>query len=1333
MSQLSNYYGLVREEILACIPYWVTSVLDVGCGTGALGAAVKRRNSACFVAGVDIFPPALNEARQVLDKVWLGNVEELLKRGQIKSPDGGFDVIVCADVLEHLVDPWSTLNQLTALLSDRGQVVISLPNFRNIVELGFLLSGSWSYTEAGIFDRTHLRFFTLDSAREMIENAGLEVYSTRFVADSRVRIAQGTGHELYLPQEIELPGLKLPRKVPKEELDELTAYQILFIAGPRKGRRTLTEPQVSIIIPHYNRLELINRCLEAIRKNSGPASAYEIIVVDNGSSDGSREFLEKHQDVRCISNAGNMGFTLAANQGAAGARGKYLIFLNNDTEVQEGWLAALMAAASPENVGAVGARLIYPSGKLQEAGGIVFADGSGWNYGRGEDKDDPRFLYPRDVDYCSGAALLVKARAFWTVGGFDPQYAPAYYEDTDLCFSLRQHGWRVVYQPRAVVVHLEGATAGKSLDQGIKSYQAINQAKFRSKWNNELRQQYPMNRTFLERAAHRVPPLRILIVDQLPPLFDRASGSQRIFQVMQLLKKEGHAVCFFTFFEHGFQEYMKILQSTGVYVIASTGNAVTGNTVQTAIEAKARLAVLLSSYQPHVVWAEGYAIATAIADTVRSFAPHASLLTDTVDLHFLREQRMSDLEGGPKTDTKEKELAIYRQSDAVIAVTEKEKAILMQELPSKMISVVPNVHQPEPTLNSFHQRKGLLFVGNFRHPPNLDGIVWFLQNCWPTIVQQIPDISLYIVGDPVPNALREAVAGALRFGGHVQIMGHVPTLRPLLNSARLSIAPLRFGAGMKGKVAEALAAGLPVVTTPIGTEGMGLTDRVNVREAETPQAFAQAVVELYSNAAAWETLRKKGLEHVAQHYSPQAVTFRLRETLRPLVYGEGKPLAMFSLAEDTRKQPLVSVVIPCWNNVEYTRRCVDSVFRNTEEPFELILIDNGSTDGTASYFASLQKQHTNVVVISNKLNTGFAYACNQGLAAAAGDYVVILNNDIVLSPNWLRLLLRPAQAAQVGIVGPRANNVSGSQCTAASYGNNLSLMEGFARALARKNAYQGSFAIRAIGFCMLVKRAVIEAIGGFDPRFGIGNFEDDDFCVRAQLAGYKIWIADDAFVHHFGSVSFRNGGIDYAKLMRRNFELLKAKWQVAPETKIEDGIPYGEMLCQGFSKDWHYCPLTPRQLAEENDAPVPLLDKRSYHFLIIPDWERPGERWTEAVKAFYEAFAARADVGLLIRIDPLLWPDVGSILERLQTWATREGIDLEEEGRLLLVVNDVVPPRAGAAVYRTAHAFIDTAPAGVFNRYAEEAQACGLTLCHPAVQELQNALTGTEGKQEGGL
>ncbi|HHY35332.1 MAG TPA: glycosyltransferase [Firmicutes bacterium] len=1319
MSRLTSYYGLVREEILERIPYWITSMLDIGCGTGALGAALKKRNPACYVAGVDIFPPAVSEAKRVLDRVWLGDVEDLLRRGQIESPDGGFDVIVCADVLEHLVNPWETLKQLTRLLNSRGQIVISLPNFRNIVEISSLLSGSWSYAEAGIFDRTHLRFFTLDSAREMIENAGLEIYSTRFVADPRVRVAR---RELYLPEEIQLPGLRLSRKVSEREFHELTAYQMLFVAGPRENQRIPAELDVSIIIPHYNHPELISRCLQAIRKNSGPSSAYEIIVVDNGSTDGSREFLKKQQDVRCVFNGRNVGFTLAANQGAAAARGRYLVFLNNDTEVQEGWLDALVAAASAENVGAVGARLVHPGGELQEAGGVIFADGSRWSYGQGQDKDDPRFLYPRDVDYCSAAALLVKARAFWTAGGFDPSYAPAYYEDTDLCFSLRKHGWRVVYQPQAVVVRLGGETARKSLDQVMKSHEAANQAqtRFRSKWADELQQYYPVGGAFLESAAHRVPPLRILVVDQIPPLFDRDSEGQRMFQIMQLLKTEGHTVCLFTLFEHGFQEYVKTLQSTGVCVVSGAGNDVRDSTLQAVIEnTKTRLAVLLASYQPHIVWAEGYQTAAVIAETVRSVAPNAHLITGAVDLRFPHEERMAEPQGTPETDAKE--LAIYKQSDAVITTTEKEKEILMQELPSKMIRVVPHVHVPDPTPNPFGERNGLLFAGDFRQPSHLDGMVWFLQDCWPAIVREIPGICLYIAGDPVPDALKEAVAGAMRCGGQIQIMGRVPTLRPLLNSARLSIAPLRFGV-IKGKVEEALAAGLPVVATPTATQGMGLADRVNVWEAEGAQAFARRVVELYSDAAAWETLRKNGLEHAAQHYSPRTVTFQLRETLRPLVYGTNKNLGLFGSRDHARKESFVSIVIPCWNNVEYTRLCVDSIFRNTEEPFELILIDNGSTDGSAEYFESLQEQHNNVVVISNPLNTGYGYACNQGLAAATGDYVVIMNNDIVVPPNWLRLLLRPAQAPQVGIVGPRANNVSGSQCIATSYGSNLDLMEGFAQTLARKNAYQGSFVVRAVGFCMLVKRSVIEAIGGFDPRFGIGNFEDDDFCARAQLAGFKIWIADDAFVHHFGSVSFRNGGIDYTGLMRRNFELLKLKWRIAPESQIENGIPYEQMLAQSFSKDWHFCPFTPQHLAREDYSPVSLQEKRTYHFMIAPDWERVGERWAEAIRAFYEAFDASEDVGLLLRIDPLLFPDISSILERLRTWAAREKIDLDEQGRLILVVNDIVPPRGGAAVYRTAHAFIDTAPAGVFNRYAEEARACGLTVCRPNARDLRNAL-----------
>ena len=173
------------------------------------------------------------------------------------------------------------------------------------------------------------------------------------------------------------------------------------------------------------------------------------------------EALADVTGLRIVTNDENLGFLRSCNRAAAQARGRYLVLLNNDTLVLPGWLDALLQTAKDgEDVGAVGAKLIYPNGLLQEAGGIVWQDGSAWNWGRGEDPEDPRFQYVRQVDYCSAACLLVPKALFDELGGFDDRYAPAYYEDTDLCFAIRARGKRVLYQPAAQVVHFEGVSHG---------------------------------------------------------------------------------------------------------------------------------------------------------------------------------------------------------------------------------------------------------------------------------------------------------------------------------------------------------------------------------------------------------------------------------------------------------------------------------------------------------------------------------------------------------------------------------------------------------------------------------------------------------------------------------------------------------------------------------------------------------------------------------------------------------------------------------------------------------------------------------------------------------
>ena len=249
-------------------------------------------------------------------------------------------------------------------------------------------------------------------------------------------------------------------------------------------------PVMSIVIPVFNNWSLTRRCLASIRL-AGSLDLLEVIVVDDASTDVTKQALDDIRGIRVIRNDSNVGFTRAANRGAQAARGRYTFFLNNDTAMLPGCVAALLEAMSDASIGAAGARLVYPSGRLQAAGGVIWSDGTGWNIGHYRNPALAEFSVRRDVDYCSAAALAIRTELLAELGYFDERFAPAYYEDTDLCFRVRALGWRVVVEPEAMVVHWEGMTHGTERRRGLsgahtKSNQGLNRVKFVEKWGAEL-------------------------------------------------------------------------------------------------------------------------------------------------------------------------------------------------------------------------------------------------------------------------------------------------------------------------------------------------------------------------------------------------------------------------------------------------------------------------------------------------------------------------------------------------------------------------------------------------------------------------------------------------------------------------------------------------------------------------------------------------------------------------------------------------------------------------------------------------------------------------------
>ena len=269
--------------------------------------------------------------------------------------------------------------------------------------------------------------------------------------------------------------------------------------------------------------------------------------MDDCSKDETPQQLARFEGVRIIGNPRNLGFVHSCNQGAEAATGAYLVFLNNDTQVQPGWLDALIGTFEERpDAGLVGSRLIYPDGRQQEAGAILSADASAWSYGHLDDPYKPQYSYLREADYCSGAALAIPKALFERLGGFDALFAPAYYEDADLAMRVRAAGYRVYYQPAARVVHFEGVSAGTDrgpVVTGMKRYQAINRERFLARWGAAIAD-WGVRGEDLERTKERWVRRRAFVVDNYLPTPDKESGSLRLVNLFQILQGLGYKVTF---------------------------------------------------------------------------------------------------------------------------------------------------------------------------------------------------------------------------------------------------------------------------------------------------------------------------------------------------------------------------------------------------------------------------------------------------------------------------------------------------------------------------------------------------------------------------------------------------------------------------------------------------------------------------------------------------------------------------------------------------------------------------------------------------------------------
>jgi GT2 family glycosyltransferase len=630
-----------------------------------------------------------------------------------------------------------------------------------------------------------------------------------------------------------------------------------------------TAPEISVILVLFNRAELTFACLRSLAENY--SEPMEIIIVDNASADETVLLLDRLHGARIIRNTENLNFVLGVNQAAGKARGEHLLLLNNDAQVLPGTLqSALRTIRSAPDIGAVGGRLVFLDGTLQEAGSIVWRDGSCLGYGRGDNPFAPMYMFRRDVDYCSAAFLLTPRRLWEELEGFDESFKPAYYEDSDYCTRVREHGLRVVYDPNSVLLHYEFASSSSS-SQAIE-LQRDHQRVFVLHHQSLLTKQHAPDLNTILQARMRGGESRVLFIDDRVPHAWLGSGFPRAQAILFTFLKHGSFVTCYPLSEFD-EDWSSVYRDMPPEIEFMIGYG--PPLLEPFLRNRQGYYDTIFISRPH-----NMKIMKPILDAYPEWFKHTNIIYDAEAIFVSREITHRQLTG-PPLSAEETEALLHEEvdlasaADCVVAVSELDGGEFRKH-GIESVHVLGHSLAPAPTPRSFRERNGFLFVGAIHEEasPNGDSVIWFLQEILPKIRTELgDDIRFTIAGVNKSERVRELA------GPSVRITGHLPDLTDLYDGARVFVAPTRYAAGIPHKIHEAAARGVPIVATPLLALQLGWRDGDPFLTGGDADTFARRCVALHTDELLWSNLREAALKRIQMECSKQSFEENLKNIL----------------------------------------------------------------------------------------------------------------------------------------------------------------------------------------------------------------------------------------------------------------------------------------------------------------------------------------------------------------------------------------------------------------------------------------------------------------------